>query len=111
MRSLANAWVTKSRMGSSKTVCMFGCGEEGKYDGLKHYLGCGSLWDTIQCEWSRLGGGLLEIPTERLTRLDPATPPKEWTQIAGALLVATDVYHTISRKPGFDLASEVRSEP
>jgi hypothetical protein len=52
---------------------------------------------------------IAELPAERLTLLDPATPPKAWTQIAGALLVATDVYHTVSRKPGFDLASEVRA--
>ena len=110
LRSLTNAWVTKSRMGASKTTCLFGCVEEGNYDGLKHYLGCGILWATIQCEWSRLGGGMIaELPAERLTLLDPATPPKAWTQIAGALLVATDVYHTVSRKPGFDLASEVRA--
>ena len=43
LRSLTNAWVTKSRMGASKTVCLFGCEEEGNNDGLKHYLGCGSL--------------------------------------------------------------------
>ena len=46
---------------------------------------------------------------ERLTLLEPATPREEWAQIAGALLVATDVYHTVSRKPVFDLASEVRA--
>jgi hypothetical protein len=110
LRSLTNGWVTKSRMGASKTYCIFKCGSDGSYDGLKHYLKCGTFWNAIQTEWYRLGGErLLAKPTERLTLLDGEPSKREWGNQAAAILIATDVYHTIRHKPFFDLSAEARA--
>ena len=110
LRSLTNGWVTKSRTGSSITTCSFCCGSDGNYDGLKHYLKCDTFWDAINNEWIQLGGGrLLAKPSERLTLIDGEPSKLEWENQAAALLIATDVYHTIRHKMAFDLHAEARA--
>ena len=90
--------------------CIFQCGQDGNYDGLRHYLKCEKLWEAIQDEWVSLGGGRLKSkPTERLTLCNEEASKLEWAIQASALLAATDIYHSIRHKPHFDFHAEARA--
>ena len=52
---------------------------------------------------------MLEEPAERLTLIDGEPAKPEWVNQAAALVIATDVYHTIRKKLAFDLNAEVRA--
>jgi hypothetical protein len=99
LRTWTNGWVTASRVGGNRALCVFGCGDDSKTvnDSLQHYLVCPTLWTCVAAALAPLVGELMSFCFHSVLALssrplEPITMEKRQNLIC-AITVAVDVFN------------------